>query len=79
MSSAFPIFDLMGRDPALKRQCDARVSSIQNLMTVKKRSGLSFEKRVNRLPGVKLRQRRRAHHPDFVTKGELLATRRCAC
>ena len=79
MSSAFLVFDLISRNAGFESECNDEFSSIQNLMTVKKRSGLSFEKRVNRLPGVKLRQRRRAHHPDFVTKGELLATRRCAC
>ena len=50
MDSAFLVFDLVGGEAGLKRKRDSRCSSIQNLMTLKKRSGLSSEKRVNRVP-----------------------------
>src|SRR5258708_11891037 len=50
MSSAFLVFDLIRRNASPERSVTPEVSSIQNLMTVKKRSGLSSEKRVNRVP-----------------------------
>jgi len=44
------VFDLISRNASLEIKCNARgVASIQNLMTVKKRSGLSSEKRVRRM------------------------------
>jgi len=51
------------------------VSSIQNLLTVKKRSGLSSEKRVRRVPAGKASPKTTEHQSDFVTEGQLLAIR----
>jgi hypothetical protein len=50
MSSAFLVLDLIGSNAVLRASAMPEVSSIQNLMTVKKRSGLSSEKRVSRVP-----------------------------
>ena len=50
MRSAFLVFDLVGRTLVLSSRATPEVASIQNLMTVKKRSGLSYEKRVSRVP-----------------------------
>ena len=47
------ILEQTGRNAGFKVECNARDFSIQNLMTVKKRSGLSFEKRINRVPAGK--------------------------
>jgi len=46
----------------------SEVLSVQNLMTVKKRSGLSFEKRVNRVPAGVLKDRfdRESMHGTLV-------------
>src|SRR5258708_19755552 len=53
MSSAFLVFDLIRRNASPERSVTPEVASIQNLMTVKKRSGLSSEKRVSRVPAAK--------------------------
>src|SRR5260221_7040180 len=53
MSSAFLVFDLIRRNASPERSVTPEVASIQNLMTVKKRSGLSSEKRVSRVPAGK--------------------------
>src|SRR5258708_27802266 len=53
MSSAFLVFDLIRRNASPERSVTPEVSSIQNLMTVKKRSGLSSEKRVSGVPAGK--------------------------
>ena len=51
MRSAFLVIDVIGRNArVLRSSATAEVLSIQNLMTVKKRSGLSAEKRVKRVP-----------------------------
>jgi len=69
MSSALLIFDLIGRDPALESERNARGSSIQNLMTVKKRLGLLPEQRVNLVPGDKASPNADgSHHSDFVPR-----------
>jgi hypothetical protein len=47
------ILELIARTPLLNASAMPEVSSIQNLMTVKKRSGLSFEKMINRVPAIK--------------------------
>jgi hypothetical protein len=47
MRSAFLVFDLVVRNTTSECERNAGVSSIQNLMTVKKRSGLSSEKGVS--------------------------------
>ena len=46
MNSAFLVFDLVGGNAGFEGKRMPDVSSIQNLMTLKKRSGLSAEKRV---------------------------------
>ena len=53
MRSAFLVFDLIGRNAGSDSKRNAEVSFSQNLMTVKKRSGLSSEKRVRRVPVTK--------------------------
>ena len=50
MNSAFLVVDLIRRNAGVELECHAEVLSIQNLITVKKRSGLSAEKRVKRVP-----------------------------
>jgi hypothetical protein len=50
MGSSFFVFDLIARNAGLSASATPKVSSIQSLMRVEKRSGLSSEKRVNRVP-----------------------------
>jgi hypothetical protein len=53
VDSAFLAFDLVGRDTGFQCERDPDVSSSQNLVILKKRSGLSAEKRNNEVPTTK--------------------------
>jgi hypothetical protein len=50
MNSAFLVFDLVAGNAGLEVKGDSRNRIDQKLMTVKRRSGLSSEKRTNRVP-----------------------------
>jgi hypothetical protein len=50
VDSAFLVFDLVAVDAGLEVRSDPETLSIQNEITVKRRSGLSSEKRTNRVP-----------------------------
>jgi hypothetical protein len=53
MSSAFLVFDLLGRDAGLEREGNARGFAHPNLTTLKKRLGISLEKSVSLVPATK--------------------------
>jgi hypothetical protein len=52
VNSAFLVFDLIAGNACLEVKGNLEILSVKNAITVKRRSGLSAEKRVNRVPAV---------------------------